>query len=434
MPPDAPTTELGHAGAGAASWGFAAQALGVLDDVVDLRWPLSVATFDRMRRDGKVSSAWRAMTLPIMQADWRVAPRDARPEVVERVADDLGLPIIDAEHRHPARTRDRFDWGFHLRHALLSRLYGAMWFEQVYRIDDQGAARIRKLAPRLPHTLAGVKVAGDGGLEGVEQYPAGGVPRPWKPVLIPVDRLVAYVHDREGADWYGRSVFRPVYRDWVLKELYHRVAAVGVERQAVGAPVYVGAPDESPEEAKAGEALAQAYRTGSVAGGRIPHGAQLQLVHAVGGLSVIMDFYRYHDEQIAGNLLENFSALPSAANGSRALGDTLVNFFVRSLNAHAIDVAGVATNHVVEDLVDLNWGPGEPAPAVECGEIGADQQLTAASLKMLMDAGAIDPQDPAIQRYLRRFYRLPAPELPAAPSAAAPMAEVVDDAPENAAA
>lgn len=441
MPPtDAPTTELGHAGVAGGSLGFAARYLGTIDDVVELAWPWSVVTHDRMRRDSKVSSTLHAMMLPILSADWRVNPRSARAEVVEQVADDLGLPIIDAEHRHPARTRDRFDWRFHIRHALLSRIYGFMPFEQVYRIAPDGSARLRKLAPRMPHTLAGVQVAPDGGLEGIEQHTAVGVRARNGVVQIPVDRLVMYVHEREGAGWIGTSVLRPVHRDWILKDVYHRIAAVGIERQAVGSPIFedpppsVNDPSGDAAEAAAGQKLAESYRAGSIAGGRIPHGAKLHLISAAGGLPVILDFIRYHDGQIAGSMLETFSALPDAPNGSRALGDTLVNFFVRSLNAHALDIATVATNHVVEDLVDLNWGPDEPAPAVECGEIGAEQQLTAQSLKMLMDAGAINAQDPAIQRYLRRFYRLPAPELPAAPPAPESLPEVVDDAPQDAAA
>lgn len=431
MPPtDAPTTELGHAGAATGMWGFASRYLGAVDDVVELQWPWSVTTYDRMRRDAKVSSTLHAMMLPILSADWRVNPRSARGEVVEQVADDLGLPIIDAEHRHPARTRDRFDWRHHVRHALLSRVYGAMFFEQVYRIDESGAARLRKLAPRMPHTLAGVRVAADGGLDGIDQHAVHGARARNGLVPIPVGRLVAYVHEREGSDWIGRSVLRPIHREWILKDVFHRVAAVGIERQAVGSPIYEGAEDDDAAEKAAGQRLAESYRTGGVAGGYVPHGAALHLIHAAGGLSVILDWVRHLDGQIAGSMLETFSALPDAPNGSRALGDTLVNFFVRSLNAHALDIATVATNHVVEDLVDLNWGPDEPAPAVECGEIGAEQQLTAQSLKMLMDAGAVNPLDPAIQRYLRRFYRLPAPELPVTPPAPEPLPEVVDDASE----
>jgi hypothetical protein len=406
----APTNEVGNAGVG--GFGLAVYRASI-DEVVDLTWPTSVKVYDRMRRsDSKVSATLRAMFLPLLSGDWRINPRQARPEVVELVAESLGLPILDAGAEPPRRTRDRFDWAFHLRHALLSRVYGFMPFEQVYRIDADGFARIRKLAPRMPHTLTaqGLKIADDGGLDGIEQYGSG---RGQGTVFISSDRLVMHSHEREGANWYGQSILRSVYRDWLLKDTYHRIAAIGIDRHGAGVPIYTDAPPDEvanpAQEALAGQQLAEGYRVGENAGGRIPHGAAFKLLGVEGQLPDILNYVRYHDEQIAANTLEMFSTLPSAPNGSRALGDTLVNFFTMALNAHGNDVATVTTNHVVEDLVDLNWGENEAAPAVECGPIGADQQITATALRQLIAAGAIDP-DASLKRHLRRFYALPDPE------------------------
>jgi hypothetical protein len=49
--------------------------------------------------------------------------------------------------------------------------------------------------------------------------------------------------------------------------------------------------------------------------------------------------------------------------GSWALGSTFANFFTDSLNAVAAHIADVTQQHVVEDLVDLNWGPDAGATA-----------------------------------------------------------------------
>jgi hypothetical protein len=35
------------------------------------------------------------------------------------------------------RTRDRFSWQEHLRHALLELVFGHSFFEQVYNTDDR---------------------------------------------------------------------------------------------------------------------------------------------------------------------------------------------------------------------------------------------------------------------------------------------------------
>lgn len=404
-----PTSEIGNAGVTGRGMGQGF-ARSPIDEVVELTWPLAVRAYDRMRRsDSKVAASLRAMLLPIMAADWRVIPRQAKPEVVERVADDLGLPIINDDERQPSRTRDRFDFAFYLRHALLSRVYGFMPFEQVYRIDPDGFARIRKLAPRMPHTLTynGIRVAPDGGLAGIEQYPVSGSART---VFIPVDRLVVHVFDREGAAWHGQSILRPVYRDWLLKEHYHRIASIAVDRNGAGVPIYTDAGSLDDEEAKAeaaaGQKLAESYRAGQNAGGRVPKDAKFEIKGVEGTTPDILEYVRYHDEQIAQNTLEMFSTLPSAPNGSRALGQSLVSFFTTALNAHALEIATTTTNHVIEDWVDINYGPDEASPAISSGEIGAEQQLTAMAIKQLIDCKALTP-DPELERYLRRYYRLP---------------------------
>lgn len=409
MPVDAPDRERGHSGVDRRGYGLTYLRPSI-DELVELSWPTAVRAYDTMRRrDSKVSSTLRSMFAPILAADWHIDPRQARPEVVQRLADDLGLPILDARMEAPKRTKDRFDWHFHLRHALLSRVFGFMPFEQVYRIDGDGFARIRKLAPRMPHTLTsrGIRVAEDGGLVGIEQVaPARG----GKPVFIEVERLVMYVNDREGANWHGQSLLRAVYRDWLLKDHYHRISAIAIDRNGAGIPIYTDSDRATPQEATAGQELAESYRVGESAGGRIPHGATFELKGVEGDLPDILAHVRYHDEQMGQNVFDMFSSLSGAKNGSRALGGTLMDFFTLALNSHAGDLAAVATNHIVEDWVDLNFGPDEAAPAIGCAEIGADQEPTAASLHQLLKVGAITP-DPALERHLRRVYALPEMEL-----------------------
>lgn len=425
----AATTELGHAGVipmSVSSPGVQQWLDAPVEEVADLTWPFFVRTIDRISNDSKVSSSLRAMFLPILGADWRVNPRRARPEVVEALADDLNLPILGDDDRQPQRTRDRFDWPFFLRHALESRRYGFMPFEQVYRVDPGGMFRIRKLAVRMPHTIRDIRVARDGGLEAVIQEPAPGQlgAQLAGGIAIPVDRLVMFVHERRGYRWHGTSLLRSVYREWLLKDHAHRIAAIAMDRNSVGVPIYTSAdPDkvEDPQaEAAAGQRLAESYRAGEAAGGRVPHGALLDLKGVQGQVFPLLDWVHYFDAQIAGNVLEHFSSLPSAPNGSRALGTSLIDFFVRGLNAHAEDVATTISAHVVDDWVDANFGESEPSPAVECGEIGADQQLTAVAIKQLIDAKAITP-DPALERYLRRYWHLPAIELGDDVEAAGPL-------------
>lgn len=406
-----PTSEKGYAATAGGSWWSA----GVdEEETPELRWPLNVAVYDRMRRqDAQVISVLRAVTLPIRRTAWRLDGTGCRPEVVDLVAADLGLPVVGRQDGPPTRTRDRFSWAEHLRLALLMLAFGHSVFEQVYRIDTGGLARLRKLGWRPPRTISKVDVAADGGLVAIEQHAAqaGGAHR------MTVDRLVVYVNEREGGNWLGQSLLRSAYKNWLLKDRLLRIQAMSQDRNGLGIPVYTAskqpetlAPEEyqrrEKEELAAGLAIAKGYRAGESAGASVPNGAALELKGVTGTLPDAEKPIRYHDEQIARAVLAHFLNL-GTQTGSWALGSTFADFFTESLQSVALAIADTATQHVVEDLVDLNWGPDEPAPRVVFDEIGSKHPATAEAIRALVECGALVPDAP-LEAHLRTAYGLPA--------------------------
>ncbi|GAA2516727.1 phage portal protein family protein [Winogradskya humida] len=400
MATPAPLSEIGYAQATAGP-GWWTQ----LDDepTPELQWPRSVAVFDAMRsQDSQVASVLRAVTLPVRRTPWRIDPAGAREDVVRLVAEDLGLPVVgdSLPVTPPLRTRDRFSWADHLRQALLMLPFGHMYFEQVYRLDTDSRARLRKLAPRMPRTIERVDVADDGGLIGILQHSHKiGLPQQ----IIPVTRLVAYVHDKEGGNWVGRSLLRPAYKHWLIKDRLLRVDAQTIERNGLGVPVYEGAEDE--EDLSKGLDMARRWRSGEQAGAATPYGAKIRLAGVEGTLPQALPSIRYHDEQIGRAVLAHFLNLGSQT-GSWALGTTFADFFTLSLQTLAQQIADVATQHIVEDIVDVNYGETEPAPRVVFDEIGSRQAATAAAIKVLVDAGIIRP-DRTLEETLRQQYGLP---------------------------
>jgi hypothetical protein len=393
--PAAPTSELGYAGPGMAGTYWAVPDP---DETPELRWPLSVRVFDQMRRqDAQVKSVLRAVTHPVRRTGWRVDPNGARSEVVELVATDLGLPVVGEPLKAPIRSRERFSWADHLQHALLSLSFGHMFFEQVYTIGDDGRAHLRKLAPRMPRTIQHIDVAPDGGLVAIEQW------GPAKNVRIPVSRLVAYVPEREAGNWAGESMLRAGYKNWLLKDRLLRVQVASIERNGMGVPLYIGAEGET--DLSAGVALAKGWRSGDAAGAAVPYGANLVLRGVEGTLPDAEKAVRYHDEQIARAVLAHFLNL-GTQTGSWALGSTFADFFTLSLQSVAAQIADVANAHVVEDLVDVNFGEDEPAPRIVFEEIGSRAPLTAEAINMLVTCGALVPDQP-LEQHLRDTFGLP---------------------------
>jgi hypothetical protein len=357
--------------------------------------------YDQMRRqDAQIRSVLRAVVLPILRTDWWIEPNGARDEVVQLVAEDLNLPVKGEEPKPTRRTRDRFSWFEHLRLALLMLPYGHSLFEQEARIDEQGRARLRKLSYRPARTISAFNVDYDGGLSSIEQY---GHIDTSGPVTIPVTRLVAYVYEREGGNWAGTSLLRPAYKNWLLKDRLLRIGTMTVERNGLGLPIYEAAEGET--DLSAGTALASSVRAGDGAGAATPNGAKLRLAGVEGTLPDALPWVRYHDEQMGRAVLAHFLNL-GTQTGSWALGSTFADFFTLSLQALAQQLADVATQHVVEDMVDWNWGTDEPAPVIGFQEIGSQQQATAAAIKLLTDAGILLP-DKSLEEAMRQTLGLP---------------------------
>lgn len=175
----------------------------------ELAHPADVAVFQEMRRsDGQIMSLLKALRLPIQSAAWALDTEGCRDEVVEFVRTNLGLDAPG--ERRQRRRRNGVVWTDHVREALLMLPFGHVFFEQVYAYRrDDNRVYLRKLALRLPTTIRRIVLARDGGLEGIVQNPPEGyvdADLDLHGIFIPVDRLVGYVLDREGADWTGNAL------------------------------------------------------------------------------------------------------------------------------------------------------------------------------------------------------------------------------------
>ena len=409
--PVGPIAELGHAGGSLPTWGMIAPDD---TDAPQLQWPVSNRTYHAMRTDSQVGMLIQAVTLPILRRRFVIDPADARDEVVELVAGDLGLPVSGTDTT-PPRGRRRFSHYDHLRLALLALWYGHNYFEQVGEIDAAGMWRLRKLAPRLPRSILDITVDPDGGLRSISQQGIARSsgdnraqrvsPRLLLPgrVDIGVDRLVAYVWEREGADWTGRSMLRPLYKHWLLKDRYLRIDLGKNERFGLGIPVGTAPPGGDPTEY---QRMASAITAGEGGGVGLPSGATIGVQGVNGTLPDTLASLRYQDEQMARAFLAMFAQLGQTETGSRALGDTFVDFFTAALDAVVRWYCTTVTGHVVEDMVDWNFGTGEPIPSVTW-VTDDDEPLATTELVQLVDAGVLT-LSPADETWVRSRHSLPA--------------------------
>jgi len=389
------------------------------DEIVPpLMWPASVRTYSEMRNDTQIAALYKATTLGLRKFQWTIDPNGAEDEIVRKIARDYNLPIIgdDVNNRKRGRMKRRFSFRDHMRKAFYAGIYGHYYFEQVGIIGDgrggrpdDGLWHLRKLAERPPRTIQDFRIAEDGGLISVVQNVSrGGLS--WSNLPeIPIDNLVGYVWEQEGANWVGRSWFRECYKNWLIKDRLMRIDAVNHER-AGGVPYIEAHPGATMDEIRTLNEMAQGFRIGDTAGGAVPAGAHFNI--AKGTNSSVVDSMRYHDEAMARLFMLMVMQLGQTKTGSRALGNTFVDFWGGGLEAIAWWFADTFNEHVIEDDVDWNWG--ENIEQVPLLAFEFDPELVVADLVALIAANAIEVDD-ELEFALRKEMGLPDKGTPRPP-------------------
>jgi hypothetical protein len=380
------------------------------ENTADLIWPASMITYGRMRHDPQLKAVLMAYMLPIMRATWVIDPDGARDEVVQAVADDLGVNILGADERPGTARRRGVIWLRHLRQALYNKLtYGYMPFERRYRIDDTGMARLDNLGPRMPWTIAMIDVNRDGTLNQVWQNTQRDP--------LPANRLVWYTNDLQGGDWTGVSDLRACFGAWLLKHETWRVHATSIRRFGMGIPSVEAPPGATQTQVMQAQQLATQMRAGDHAGIGLPQGFKPGLMGMTGSVPDALGFIEYLDRVMAKQALAALIELGQTETGSRALGDTFMDLFLMSLQAVADDTALIATSGVpgcpgiITDLVDQNWGEDEPAPRLVCTDVGTQYEATAAAVQQLTATGALQP-DASLDEWIRKQWHLPVRTAP----------------------
>jgi hypothetical protein len=364
-----------------------------------------------MRNDSQLAALYMATLLALGKMSWLIDPNGADDAMVTKISEDYNLPILgeEADNRKRGRLKRRFSFRDHMRKAFKAGIYGHYYFEQVGYIGDgtqgrpnDGLWHLRKLAERPPSTIQDFRVAEDGGLISIRQNVSQGSTS-WQTPLpeIPVDVLVGYVWDQEGANWAGRSWFRECYKNYLIKDRLLRIDAVNHER-AGGVPYIEAHPGATLDEIDKLNRMAQSFRVGDTAGGAVPSGAKFNI--ARGLQSSVIDSVIYHDEAMARKFMLMVMQLGQTRSGARALGETFVDFWAAGMESFAWWFADTFNEHVLEDDIDWNWG--EDVEQVPLLTFDFDPELMVADLVALIGSGAIIVDD-ELEAEIRKELRMP---------------------------
>jgi hypothetical protein len=282
-------------------------------------WPRSVGTYKQMRADSQVSALFKATMLGVMKFKWSIDPNGCDERWSEQVQHRL-QPADPRRQRSSSGSARSAGSAFkdHMRKAFYAGIYGHYYFEQVGKIQDDGLWHLRKLAERPPRTIQDFRIAEDGGLISIIQnIPKGGAY--WGDLPeIPVDRLVGYVWEQEGANWAGKLLVPRL-----LQELGDQGSPDPHRRRQPRArgwrPVHRGASGRELRGDRTAERDGPGLpdrRHRRVAPSRTERSSSSRRAPTV----VVIESIKYHDEAMARKWMLMIMQLGMTESGSRALG------------------------------------------------------------------------------------------------------------------
>jgi hypothetical protein len=202
---------------------------------------------------------------------------------------------------------------------------------------------------------------------------------------IPGEKLSAYVLEREGDNWFGTSLLRPMWAPWRMQKGLMTAAGVAWDHFGSKTPAIYHPQGQA---AKA-SAIGRDYRTnqrgffvfeGPPPGySNQPPNWEIQML-GPDALADPVPLLRWYSEQIAVAALQQFSSLGTGHTGNRAVGQVLIEPFSQACVALATSVASVMHRGPVRRFVDFNFGTQVPAPRLRFSKIqmrGFDALATA---------------------------------------------------------
>ena len=394
-----------------------------------LKGQRAVQAFQEMRdNDPVIGAILYAIKTLVRQTEWRIEPSGDTPEH-KAAADFVEECRADMAHT----------WHDLLSEILSMLPFGWSYFECVYKFrrgpdaengserskHNDGKIGWRKIALRAQETLYRWEFDEDGAATGMWQQP----PPDYKQRFIPIEKALLFRTETHKGNPEGRSILRNAYRSWFFLKRIQEIEAIGVERDLAGLPIAT-VPMEmlSPNASSAQKAtLANIFEMvrkvkrnefeGVVFPAETdvdgnPSGFKFSLLASGGRRPIdVNEIVKRYESRIAMSVLGEFVLLGMDSVGSFALSSNKTHLFSQAIGSTLEHIAAVFSRFAIPRLMKLNGIPAEYHPELKYSDIETpDLGEMASAIGALSSAGILTPDD-ELERWVREFGNMPAPDV-----------------------
>lgn len=350
--------------------------------------------WDEMRRsDGTTAAVLRIVKLPVMSATFEVRPA---------TDDDQGKTVADTINHN----LEYIGWNQILKEILLFLDYGFSVFEKVYDLipyENGDYLGISALQSRRQRSI--FKWEQEDGKPGVTQLdPNGGQ------LSIPMDKIIIFTNDREGNNYEGRSLLRPAYKHWYMKESLYKIDALAHEKQGLGIPKLTTPAEASTTDKDTAREVVRNIRANQASYAEMPEGFNIEFLDMKANTTRDpINSINHHTVQIMKSVLAQFIELGSSTSkgGSYSQSADHSALFMKSEEAIANYVVEQINRYFIPDIMAMNFPNVKDQPELSFSDLSdADTTAIADSVQKLMTVNAITP-DADLEVHLRNLYELP---------------------------
>lgn len=376
------------------------------DWVSDLTGTALYTTIDKMRTDAIIAALETGLFMPILQAQYNISYDN---EDLNKKNQAI-LDFINEDF-------SRLNWSRVFNSMLTAIPYGFSITEPVY-ILEAGKIRLRKLSARGQSTIWKWRVTPHGELKSVQQYvfvpDMQGENGMYRYIDLPADRIILYTHKGENGSLEGKPEYRPIYREWLIKDRLYRKMMVTIDRVGAGIP-YALLKDNAPAGNADGSIKGAIDEVENVLKGLYASESAYfaaQYVESVGLLAIdpsaittMQALIKHCDETMAKAMMQLYLNLGTSETGSRSLGNTFESLYYERIYSIAEELTDAINKQLIERYVRWNFGPQAEFPKMS---LHFDTNLDAVTdiLAKLKAAGLVQGNTD-LENFVNTWYGLP---------------------------